>query len=87
MGVQYEKPESLKYRLRITPIYADQKGYKHGAPMELTENEISKSIVDATLEAHCERSGPGLLCPLINPSHPRDPRLKICAICLRDLPQ
>ena len=38
--------------------------------MELTENEIGKGIVDAALEAHCERSGPGLLCPLINPSDP-----------------
>jgi len=41
--------------------------------MELTENEISKSIVDAALEAHCERSGPGLLCRLIKPSDPCDP--------------
>ena len=36
----------------MTRIYTDQKGYKHGAPMELTENEIGKGTVDAARWGH-----------------------------------
>jgi hypothetical protein len=37
---------------RRTRVYTCQNGYKHGAPMELTENEISKSIVKAAWLGH-----------------------------------